>query len=86
MEIKTDAQLIYEDENPYDSKAIRVDILGETVGYLSRENAREYRKELNDAGFYGRKAVCKAKIVVDWDRGGGDKSNFGVYLDLPTEG
>jgi hypothetical protein len=43
--LEVEACLRYEDSNPYDPLAIRVDIEGETVGYLSRENARMYRRE-----------------------------------------
>src|SRR4030042_2459327 len=77
------ATLIHEDDNPYDNKAIRVDIDGMTVGYLSRENAREYRKRLKKAGYPGITATCSAIIVGGWDRGGGDRGHFGVKLDLP---
>jgi hypothetical protein len=69
--------------NPYDSKAIRVDIQGNTVGYLSRENARQYRKRLEKAGHKGMTATCFAMVVGGWDRGSGDKGHFGVRLDLP---
>jgi len=51
-----EAVLLHEDNNPYDSKAIRVDIQGNTVGYLSRENARQYRKRLEKAGHKGMTA------------------------------
>jgi hypothetical protein len=78
------ARLIHEDSNPYDNKAIRADIQGMTVGYLSRENARRYRKELKEAGYVGLTAECWAMIVGGWDRGAGDKGYFGVKLDLPT--
>jgi hypothetical protein len=37
------AKLILEDDNPHDSKAVRVDIDGRTVGYLARDMARECR-------------------------------------------
>jgi hypothetical protein len=37
------ARLVLENDNPYDSMAVRVDIQGQTVGYLSREHARRYR-------------------------------------------
>jgi hypothetical protein len=36
------AHLILEDDNPHDNQAVRVDISGYTVGYLSRKNARAY--------------------------------------------
>lgn len=78
------AFLFHEDNNPYDAKAIRVDIERKTVGYLSRENAREYRRKLQEAGYPPITAACSAKIVGGWDRGSGDKGHFGVKLDLPT--
>jgi hypothetical protein len=36
------AELIHEDDNPFDDKAIRIDINGMTVGYFSKKIAREY--------------------------------------------
>jgi hypothetical protein len=78
------ATLIHEDDNPYDNKAIRVDIGGMSVGYLSRENARQYRKRLNEAGHPGITTTCSAMIVGGWDCGGDDKGHFGVKLDIPT--
>ena len=78
------AVLIHEDDNPYDNKAIRVDIQGKTVGYLSRENARTYRKKMKDAGYPSITATCSAKIVGGWDDGSGDMGHFGVKLDIPA--
>ena len=78
------ATLVHEDDNPYDNKAIRVDIEGKTVGYLSREHARQYRKIIKEAGYPGITATCSAMIVGGWDRGGEDRGHFGVKLDLPT--
>jgi len=85
QEMITEAVLIPEDDNPYDKKAIRVDIDGKTVGYLSRKNARQYRNQLEKAGYPGITAKCSAMIVGGWDRGSNDKGHFGVKLDLPTE-
>jgi HIRAN domain-containing protein len=79
-----EAVLVHEDDNPYDNKAIRVDIQGNTVGYLSRENARQYRKRLENAGHKEMTATCSAMVVGGWDRGNGDKGHFGVRLDLPN--
>jgi len=78
------ATLIHEDTNPHDNQAIRVDIEGRTVGYLSRENARQYRQMLQKAGHPGITATCSAVIVGGWDRGDGDTGHFGVKLDIPT--
>lgn len=78
------AILVLEDTNPYDKMAVRVDIEGHTVGHLSRDNARAYRRQLKAAGHPRLTATCNAVIRGGWDRGGGDRGHFGVRLDLPT--
>lgn len=80
-----EAVLVHENDNPYDNKAIRIDIQGMTVGYLSRKDARQYRKKLKEAGHPGITAKCFALIVGGWDRGPENRGHFGVRLDLPTE-
>lgn len=80
-----DAILFHQDNNQYDAKAVAVTIQGEIVGYLSRQNARQYRESLKSAGFAGLPATCRAKITGGWDRGDGNKGHFGVRLDLPIE-
>jgi len=83
--VNATAVLILDDGNPYDSKAVRVEINGYVVGHLNRENAREYRKKLKEAGHPRITAQCRALIVGGWDRGNGDCGYFGVRLDLPTK-
>ncbi len=79
------ATLVLEDSNPYDDKAVRVDINGRTVGYLARKAAREYREELRKGGFPHMNGKCQAVIRGGWYRSGGDDTGqFGVRLDLPT--
>lgn len=78
-----EALLVLEDSNPYDPKAVRVDIQGKTVGYLSREYARQYRKRLEKTGYARAHARCRALIRGGWDRGRGDRGHYGVSLDLP---
>ena len=85
-EYECTAVLVLENNNPYDNKAVRVDIEGYCTGYLSRENARAYRKELKKAGYPNLTASCDAMIVGGWDRGRDDQGHFGVRLDLPSEG
>lgn len=71
------ARILLEDENPYDNKAVRVDIGGKTVGYFSREDARSYRRQIAKHGrIVGE---CDAVII-----GGGKGRSLGVWLDLPT--
>lgn len=74
------AELILEDSNPHDSKAVRVDIDGRTVGYLSRDLARQYRKQISVGTM-----TAPAVIVGGWNRGGDDSGHYGVKLDLPLE-
>lgn len=81
---KVKALLVLEDGNPHDSEAVRVDIDGETVGYLARKEARQYRARLKEAGYPSLLGRCDAIIVGGWDRGRGDRGHFGVKLDLPT--
>ncbi len=78
------ATLIHEDRNPYDDQAIRVDVEGRTVGYLTRAGARQYRKWLAAQGYAGRTATCSALIVGGWDRDDRGRGHFGIKLDLPS--
>ncbi len=79
------AELHYEDKNPHDNKAIRVDVNGKTVGYLSREDARYYRKRIGKTGNEGIIISCNAKIFGGKKLGVFKKTSFGVWLDLPFE-
>ena len=80
-----DAYLYLEDANPHDHKAVRVDVNGMTVGYLSRENARSYREQLAQFGHSNLTGVCNAMIVGGWRRSNSDEGYFGVKLDLPVK-
>jgi hypothetical protein len=71
------AALIPENDNRHDPKAVRIEIEGKKVGYLSRSMARRYRMR-----FARRTVYCKARIVGGWDRGANDTGNFGVRLDI----
>lgn len=80
------AHLILENDNPHDDQAVRVDISGYSVGYLSRKNARKFRKLLAVAtpGVDVYVAQCPALIVGGWSSDDGeDQGHFGVKLDLP---
>lgn len=78
-----DAVIVLDDDHPHDSKAVRVDISGKTVGYLSRDDARNYREQLRRAGHPRLVATCRAVIVGGWARGTNSQGFFGVKLDLP---
>lgn len=79
------AVLVPEPQNKHDKNAIRVDIDGVTVGYLSRSDARDLGKVLRGKGLGGTTLTVNAMIVGGWDRGGGDRGHFGVRLDIPSD-
>lgn len=77
-----DAVLVLEDDNKYDPGAVRVEISGKVVGYLSHEDAPAYRARLATLGHAKARGRCHARIVGGWDRGVGDRGSYGVYLDM----
>lgn len=85
VRINTTAVVWFEDDNKYDKKAVCVDIRGRTVGYLSRETAREFRAYIKKQGIAGWEWRVPAQI-----RGGGKRDekwlSYGVKLDLPIQG
>jgi hypothetical protein len=82
-DLETTAILLLENDNPYDSNAVRVDINGLTVGYLARPVAGGFRNYVQSNKYSSERFSCKALITGGWDRGNGDAGCFGVYLDLP---
>lgn len=76
------AILVPEDDNKHDESAVRVDIEGMTVGYMSRDDARKFRRRL--AGKKMAKAVtsCDAMIGGGYERSDGSTAMYGVALDL----
>lgn len=76
------AILFPENNNKFDKMAVRVDIDGITVGYLSREDAREYRKFLNRKGIAGKATSCDATLTGGFVKNDGTRASYGVYLDI----
>ena len=81
--VTLDAVLILEDSNPRDANAVRIEIEGELIGYLSRDNARRYRADLAAAGQPRATVRCKARIVGGFETESGERAHFGVRVDLP---
>lgn len=79
----TTATLRLENENPYDDKAVAVEIEGLKVGHLSRHDARKYRKAIKRFGSGHETFVCDAVIAGGWRRSDDDEGHFGVRLDIP---
>lgn len=68
--------------NPYDENAVAVFIGKHLVGYISRDMAPAFRRQIKAVNV-GRHAVgCRACIVGGWDRDDDDWGYFGVKLDI----
>lgn len=68
------------DANRHDRNAVRVVVDGRTVGYLPREDAADYRPELNRLWQDGAVGVCPGRIM------GGGKRHYGIHLRLAPPG
>ena len=79
------ATVHYEDDNEHDKKAIRIDINGETVGYLSKPDALLYRKKVEKLGLKGIILSCNAAIIGGQKTGRFSSTHFGVWLALPID-
>lgn len=73
--LEVTAVLVPEPGNPHDSNAVRVEIEGLLVGYLSRADALAF------GSLEEPPKSCPATIVGGWKRDD-DEGMFGVYLDL----
>jgi hypothetical protein len=77
------AWLILEDKNSTDKNAVRVEIRGRTVGYLSSEAAIGYRQQLIERNTPGADGKCQALITGGWISSDGRKGSYEVRLDAP---
>ena len=68
--------------NEHDPKAVVVKIAGKTVGYMSRDDARSFRRRLAQKGLSSRTTTCEALIVGGWASRNSDQIYYGVKLDL----
>lgn len=73
------AALVPEPDNPHDPNAIAVQVQGHLVGYLSRAEARAYRRLVDDAN--PQYIACKARIAGREE--GSETPNLGIFLRLP---
>lgn len=76
------ALLVREPRNPYDARAIRVDVGGAPVGYIPRDWTEAFHPVLNELDGVRALATCRAWLTGGWDRGGLDRGHFGIRLDL----
>lgn len=73
------AELVPEPTNRYDPNAVRVDIDGACVGYLSREDAVELGPAISEALSEHGSGLVRAVIA---GRAAGETDNLGVFLHL----
>jgi hypothetical protein len=79
------ARLVREPDNPADPDAIKVLIGGRHVGYLTRGDAQRYRSVVRELEATGP-LYCRADIRGGWDRGRGDRGDYGIWLDIGEPG
>lgn len=84
--VTTSAVLSLEDDNPYDDKAVGVSIDGLKVGYLSRENARSFRRRISALKLAAPHSRCGAQISGGGTAESGETRDYGVWLDLKPFG
>jgi hypothetical protein len=73
------AVLTHEPDNPFDSNAVSVSILGVRVGFLPRDVAADFVDAMEDWDF--EQASCDAIVEGGWYRNADDKGDFFVRLD-----
>lgn len=80
--VETMALLIPDENNPHDEKAVRIDINGMTVGHMSRQDARSFRRRLGAKKLGPVVTTCHALIVGGHTMRDGSKASNGVQLDI----
>ncbi|MGH6799684.1 MAG: hypothetical protein ACREDI_15035, partial [Roseiarcus sp.] len=78
---RVNAVLSSESDNPHDANAMQIQINGEKVGYVKRQDNVSLREKLNAAGVTGD-VQCRAEIAGGWNQGAGNIGEFGLRLDL----
>ena len=78
------ARLILEEKNPQTKNAIRVEVRGKLIGYLSPEDAVVYRRLLIARDKPNATGQCQIAIRGGWVSSDGRKGPYEVWLDLPT--
>ena len=76
------AVLILDNTNRYDNNAVRVQVEGKTVGYLSRSDASAFRTRLQHERVIAQNFTCKANIRGGRIRENEEPSMFDIYLDV----
>lgn len=76
------AILIPENQNKFDSMAVRVEINNKTVGYMSKDDARSFRRRLSSKKIGIKITSCNAEFIGGFIKPDGTRANYGVRLDI----
>ena len=80
------AALVPQPSNPYDPNAIAVEIEGELVGHLCRDDAVRLGPMIKRVIVERGAAICACNLKGGWDRGRSDRGNIGVVLRFNRPG
>lgn len=78
------AMLIPEDENRSDNTAVRVDVDGLTVGYLSLVDSKGYHRRMAELKQKVRPTACAALLVVNPSPKSDAGTHFRIKLDMKS--
>ena len=84
-DVQVTAHLIPDPKNEHDDKAIRVDVNGKTVGHLSRDDARSFRRRLGAKKIGPITTTCNARVWGGFDRNN-EPHDYGVDLFIKPFG
>ena len=76
------AMLIPEDGNRLDDTAVRVDVDGLTVGYLSLVDSKGYHRRMAELKQKIRPTACDALLVASPSQANGTDTQYSVKLDV----
>lgn len=76
------ALLVPVNDNPYDDNVIRVDIGDRTVGYLSYDQARSFRRKLNNDHLSDQITTCTAALIENDAMQPDQTVQYGIKLDI----
>lgn len=82
--VETIARLVPEPDNPFDARAVAVEIDDRVVGHVAKGDLARIRPLVDDSLDLHGLATCRAVIRGGWDRGHGEVGWFGVTLQLPS--
>lgn len=81
---ETIAMLVRDPKNPHDPNAIKVEIEGQCVGFLPKQQAERIAAEMDSEGF--SQSRVEAQVVGGWRTNQYDRGSFGIRLRMSSAG